>query len=90
MITAESIDGRLTSADYRVLADDRHAFAPYQACLLVRLDVLTAEPKLRPVLAELSGKFTTQMMRKMSADVDLNHRKPADVAADFLAQLGLK
>ncbi len=89
MITADSIDGRLTSPDYRILADDRHAFSPYQACLLTRQDALTAEPKLRGALAELSGKFTTEMVRKMSAEVDLGHRQPADIAAGFLAQAGL-
>ncbi len=90
MISADSIDGRLTSPDYRILADDRHAFAPYQACLLTREEVLTAEPRLRGFLSELSGKFTTLKVRQMSAEVDLNKRKPADVAAEFLAQAGLK
>jgi osmoprotectant transport system substrate-binding protein len=90
MIAADSTDAHLTSSDYRILADDKHAFPPYQACLLVRQDVLTAEPRLRASLTELSGKFTTEAMRKMSAEVDLNHRQPADVAADFLARAGLK
>lgn len=90
MIAAGLIDGHLASPDYRALADDRHAFAPYQACLLARQDVLTAEPGLRGFLTELSGKFTTEMMRKMSAEVDLEHRKVADVAAEFLTQGGLK
>jgi len=54
MIAADSTDGRLTLPDYRVLADDKHAFAPYQACLLVRQDILSAEPQLRAYLGELS------------------------------------
>jgi len=90
MIAADLTDAHLTSPDYRILADDKHVFSPYQACLLVRQDVLAAEPRLRASLAELSGKFTTEAMRKMSAEVDLNHRQPADVAADFLAHAGLK
>lgn len=90
MIATDAIDGRLTQPDYLMLADDRHAFAPSQACLLTRDDVLAAEPRLRAALAELSGKFTTEMMRKMSAEVDLKQREPADVAAEFLAKAGLK
>lgn len=90
MIAADSTDGRLTLPGYRVLSDDKHAFAPYQACLLVRQDALAAEPRLRTYLDELSGKFTTEGVRKLSADVELNHRQPADVAAEFLAQAGLK
>jgi glycine betaine/choline ABC-type transport system substrate-binding protein len=90
MIAADSTDGHLTSPAYRILADDKHAFSPNQACLLVRQDALTAEPRLREYLEELSGKFTTEGVRKMSAEVDLNHRQPADVAAEFLAHAGLK
>ncbi len=90
MIAADSTDGHLTSSDYQALADDRHAFPPYQACLLVRQDVLTAEPKLREYLDELSGKFNTEIMRKLSAEVDLGHRAVSDVAAEFLSQAGLK
>jgi osmoprotectant transport system substrate-binding protein len=90
MIGADLTDAHLTSPDFRILADDKHAFPPYQACLLVRQDSLAAEPRLLPSLAELSGKFTTQGIRKMSAEVDLRHRQPADVAADFLANSGLQ
>ena len=90
MIATDAIDGRLTQPAYRILADDRHAFPPSQACLLTRDDVLAAEPRLRAALAELSGKFSTEMMRKMSAEVDLDHREPAAVAAEFLTQAGLK
>ena len=90
MIATDSIDGRIDSPDVRMLADDRHAFPPYQACLMTRQDVLAAEPQLRGYLAELSGKFTTEGVRKMSAEVDLNHRAAADVAAEFLTKAGLK
>lgn len=90
MIVAETTDGRLTTPEYRKLADDRHAFPPYQSCLLVRQDVLATTPQLSESLKELSGKFTTESVSKMSAEVDVEHRKPADVASEFLAQAGLK
>ncbi len=90
MIVTDTTDGRLTTPGYRKLADDRHAFPPYQACLLVRQDVLAATPQLSEYLKELSGKFTTESVSKMSAEVDLQHRKPAEVASEFLAQAGLK
>ena len=90
MIAADAGDGHLASPAYKILTDDGHAFPAYQACLLVRQDVLAAEPQLRGVLSELSGKFTTEGMRKMSAQVDVNHRSAADVAAEFLEKAGLK
>jgi osmoprotectant transport system substrate-binding protein len=90
MITADSTAGQLTSSAFTVLADDRHVFPPYQACLMVRADALADQPELRSTLAELAGKFTTDAVRKLDAEVILGHRKPADVAAEFLAQAGLK
>ena len=90
MIVTDTTDGRLTMPAYRKLADDGHAFPPYQACLLVRQDVLAATPQLSESLKELSGKFTTESVSNMSAEVDLRHRKAADVAAEFLVQAGLK
>jgi len=90
MIAARVTDGRLTSPDWKVLADDRMVFPPYDACLLVRKDLIAAEPGLRPALAELSGKFNADIMRKLNAQVDVEHRPLAAVATDFLTQAGLK
>jgi osmoprotectant transport system substrate-binding protein len=90
MIAVNATDGNLASPEFRVLTDDMHAFPPYQACLLVRHTAVVNEPQLGPVLAQLAGKFTGDAVRKMDAEVDLNHRRPADVAADFLASVGLK
>ena len=90
MIATRATDGHLTSPDWKVLADDRKVFPSYLACLLVRKDLIADEPALRPALAELSGKFPADTMRKLNAEVDLEHRPLAAVAADFLAQAGLR
>jgi glycine betaine/choline ABC-type transport system substrate-binding protein len=45
---------------------------------------------LRPALAELSRKFNLEIMRKLNAQVDIEHQSVASVAADFLAQAGLR
>jgi glycine betaine/choline ABC-type transport system substrate-binding protein len=90
MIAANATDGPLASPDFTVLADDQKLFPPYQACLMVREDVLAAEPALRTALKELSGKFTNEIMRKLNAQVDIDHRQQRDVAAEFLASAGLK
>jgi glycine betaine/choline ABC-type transport system substrate-binding protein len=90
MIATRATDGHLTSPDWKVLDDDRKVFPPYEACLLVRKDLIAADPALRPALAELSGKIPAAAMRKLNAEVDLEHRPVATVAADFLAQAGLR
>ncbi len=89
MIVAHATDGPLTQKNWKVLSDDRHVFVPKQASLLVQGSMLMAQPDVRPVLDELSGKITTEKMRELDAQVDLGQQQPKDVAAAFLAQSGL-
>jgi osmoprotectant transport system substrate-binding protein len=90
MIIARATDGILTQKDWKVLSDDRHLFAPRQACLLVKMDLVSTQPGLGPALSELSGKITAQKMRAMNAMVDLGQVAARDVAASFLGASGLK
>ena len=84
MIAANATDGVLSKLDLKILADDRHAFPPYQVCIAVRQDAMTETPGLREALAELSGKFSNEKMREMNYQVDGLHRSVAQVAAEFL------
>jgi osmoprotectant transport system substrate-binding protein len=90
MIAANATDGPLAAHDWTVLKDDRKAFGSYQACIMVRQERLKQEPRLKAALDELSGKFSNEVMRKLNAAVDVNHRQPSTVATEFLAQAGLK
>ena len=90
MIAANATDGPLAAHDWTVLADDKKTFGSYQACIMVRQDLLAAEPQLRPALDELSGKFSNETMRKLDAEVDVDHHQVSAVAAGFLARAGLK
>jgi osmoprotectant transport system substrate-binding protein len=90
MIAANATDGPLAAHDWTVLQDDKNAFAAYQACIMVRQDMEADEPRLRPALVELSGKFTNEIMRKLNAAVDVDHRAISDVAAQFLSEASLK
>jgi len=89
MIVAHATDGALTDKTWKVLSDDRHVFVPKQASLLVVWSILAAQPEVRPVLDELSGKITTAKMRELDAQVDVGGQQPKDVAAAFLTQGGL-
>ncbi len=90
MIVARSTDGILTQTAWKMLRDDRNLFVPKQAALLVQDSLLMAVPAARAALQELSGKFTTEKMRKLNAQVDLDHLQPKDVAASFLMESGLR
>jgi glycine betaine/choline ABC-type transport system substrate-binding protein len=91
MVVGNATDGALARhGEWKVLRDDKKVFGFYQTCLLVRLDLLATDPKIQPALAELSGKITNAAIQQLGAKVSFDHKKPADVAAEFLTQAGLK
>jgi osmoprotectant transport system substrate-binding protein len=90
MIAANATDSGLVSPEFKVLTDDRKVFPAYQASLLVRQDALTEDPMIRPALLELSGKFSVDVVRKLSAQIDREHRTAPEVAKEFLGSVGLK
>ena len=89
MAAGSETDGMVQAMDVTVLRDDRHAFPPYQAALVVRSDALARHAGLREVLQELSGKITVDEMRAMNRAVDSGHRPVAEVAKEFLRRAGL-
>jgi osmoprotectant transport system substrate-binding protein len=91
MVVATATDGEVNRhGDWKTLRDDKKVFPSYQTCLMVKADLLANDPKLQPALAELAGKFTNENMAAMAAQVDFDHKKPAEIAAEFLAKAGLK
>jgi len=89
MIASNTTDGMLDKLDVKVLKDDKQAFPPYQACIVVRLDTLAATPDLRKFLSELSGKIPEKTMRSMNYAVDAQHQQVRETARTFLQQAGL-
>jgi osmoprotectant transport system substrate-binding protein len=84
MAAANSTDGLISAKDFAVLEDDKHFFPPYQAAFLVRSGL---SAQARNAVAELSGRFRDDTMRKLNFEVAGKHRPIADVARDFLARL---
>ena len=89
MIVVRATDGILTSKEWKVLRDDRGRFAPRQACLLLRQNLVSPQPGLIPALTELSGKISAEKMRQMNAQVDISHLSASQVATAFLEEAGL-
>jgi glycine betaine/choline ABC-type transport system substrate-binding protein len=87
MVAANSTDGLLNKLDVKVLKDDKQAFPPYQACVLVRSETLAANPDLRKALSELSGKISDNAMRALNYAVDVEHKQVREVARDFLEKV---
>jgi osmoprotectant transport system substrate-binding protein len=84
MIAASATDGMLSVLDVTVLKDDKQYFPPYEAAAIVRADSLASRQGMRGALEELSGRLTSETMRKLNYEVDGKHRQLADVAREFL------
>jgi glycine betaine/choline ABC-type transport system substrate-binding protein len=84
MAAANATDGMLARPEFVVLEDDQRYFPPYECAIVVRQATLERYPRLRPALAELSGRLSDSVMRRMNGSVDANHRPATEVARDFL------
>jgi osmoprotectant transport system permease protein len=90
MVVTTVTDGHLATPEWKLLMDDKKAFPAQQVCLVVRQDRIADEPRLRPALGELSGKFTADTVRKLNQQIEITHGDVAAVARQFLASVGLR
>src|SRR5690606_10814617 len=84
LISAYATDGRIEKMRLRVLEDDRRFFPPYQAAPVIRRQTLARHPELRDALAPLAGALTDAEMRRSNAAVDIDRRRPRDVAREIV------
>ncbi|PWW03724.1 osmoprotectant transport system substrate-binding protein [Hoeflea marina] len=71
------------------LEDDKGLFPPYFVAPVVRQQVLDANPKVTEVLESLGSHLDNGTMRKLNAQVEVDHQEPEDVAKAFLKEIGL-
>jgi glycine betaine/choline ABC-type transport system substrate-binding protein len=89
LAAASSTDGALGTKDLMALRDDKGALTPSRAGLAVRAASLQATPGLREALEELSGKISTETMRRLNVEAGAKHRPADEVAKEFLHRAGL-
>ncbi|MBY0375672.1 MAG: hypothetical protein K2Q23_16870 [Bryobacteraceae bacterium] len=87
LVAANATDGLLSTLDVKILLDDKEVFPPYEAAVVVRKSALDEVKGLRAVLNKLSGKISSETMRRLNYEVDGKKRPPRAVAAEFLATL---
>ena len=71
------------------LEDDLSFFPPYEAINLLRKDLFSKYPEIKPILEKLDHAITTEEMAKMNYAVDVDGKKASVVAHDFLVSKGL-
>jgi glycine betaine/choline ABC-type transport system substrate-binding protein len=82
-------DGDLAGGKYVVLDDDKKFFPPYNVTFNVRNDALkNLGPEGQKVIEEVQKPLTEKVMQELNARVDIDKKKPADVAASYLQQAG--
>nr|WP_314569066.1 glycine betaine ABC transporter substrate-binding protein [uncultured Pseudomonas sp.] len=77
-------DGRLNAFKLKLLEDDLKYFPDYTAAPVVRQQLLDAHPQLAAQLEPLAQMLDDATMRELNAQVDVAHRSPTVVAAEFL------
>jgi glycine betaine/choline ABC-type transport system substrate-binding protein len=88
LVVGSSTDGLIAAMDLVVLEDDRHYFPPYDAIPVMNEDSLRKHAGLLEAVESLAGRIDEAAMRRMNYAVDSEHRRPADVAREFLEGLG--
>ena len=89
IVAGNSTDGPIRALGFRVLADDKHYFPPYEAVPLVREDTLRAHPEVGQAVARLAGKLNAEEMQAMNDAVDGRHEDVGEVVRRFRAGKGL-
>jgi osmoprotectant transport system substrate-binding protein len=84
IVAGSNTDGLIAALGLVVLEDDKHYFPPYDAVPIVRPQALHDIAGMEIALQRLSGRITTEDMRRMNYDVDGKKQDAADVAREFL------
>lgn len=81
-------DGRIPANGLRTLEDDRGYFPIYEPAVTVRKEIADANPQVVTMFDKIGAKLSTDVMRKLNAQVDVDGRDPLDVAQEWLTSEG--
>jgi len=81
-------DGRIEAMHLKVLEDDKHFFPNYNASVTVNAKTFRKYPAIAAVMDPITVRLTTDVMRSLNAEVDVDGREPHDVARDWLEREG--
>lgn len=82
-------DGQLAVSDVVVLEDDKKMYPSYRAGTVVRSEILSKYPELKPVLEKLNNILDDKTMADLNYQVESEGKKPEDVAREYLQEKGL-
>jgi osmoprotectant transport system substrate-binding protein len=77
-------DGRIEAFGFINLEDDKSFFPVYNPAPVIRKATLDKYPEVRDILSPMIKYLTTREMRKMNAEVDIEHEQVEYVAIKWL------
>ncbi|GHG98592.1 glycine betaine ABC transporter substrate-binding protein [Streptomyces lanatus] len=83
-------DGRISALGLTVLKDDKKFFPPYNLSLNVRDAVLKKYPKIQTVMNPVSERLTTAELQQLNKQIDVDGKRPEEVASQWLSTNKLK
>jgi glycine betaine/choline ABC-type transport system substrate-binding protein len=84
-----STDGQLTLNKYVILTDDKKLFPPYNVSFGIRNEALKdIGPEGQAVLTRVQEPLTVEAMQELNSRVDLDKKKPEQVAREYLRESG--
>ncbi len=81
-------NGRISELGLQLLEDDENFFAAYNPALVMREETLERHPELEDLFASVSEKLDTETLRQLSASVEVEGSRPAEVAERWLQDNG--
>jgi osmoprotectant transport system substrate-binding protein len=89
VVVAFGTDGEIAAFDLVLLEDDRGMFPPYQVAPVARAEIVEQNPEIRQALNAIAPLLTDSAMQQLNYEVSGNGREPAEVARDFLVEMGI-
>ncbi len=88
-ITAYTTDGRVDLFNLKLLDDDKSAFPPYHAIIIVSSDFADQNPGVMDAFNVLEDRIDTDTMRRLNNLYDVDKEDAEDIARQFLLEEGL-
>lgn len=88
IITAFATEAKVDQYDLKILEDDKNFFPPYDAGIVIRQEILDANPGLEDELNKLSGSLNDERMRELNSRVSADGIQDKEVALEFLRDEG--
>jgi osmoprotectant transport system permease protein len=82
-------DATIRAQDLVVLEDDLGVFVRYDGLVLARSGFAREHPRSWAALGKLVGRLSDATMTRLNGELEIARRNPSEIAADFLASIGI-